>query len=84
MEKGGHQVDLLGAVNVGGTTGHANGHAWSRDVLEPICHFRVSSVAGRGAYDVSETCWPQWGPYVELNQELDGLDEVAPRDRLVR
>ena len=84
MEKGGHQVDLLGAVDVGGTTRNAGGYVWAWNINKPTCNLRVSSVVGRGRLGVPEACWPRWGSDVELNSELDGLDEVAQCHRIAR
>ena len=47
MEKGGHQVDLLGAVDVGGIRENANGHARAGDVRESVRDSRMSTAVGR-------------------------------------
>ena len=54
MEGGGHQVDLLGAVDVGGTIGNAGGYVWAWNMNKPTCNLRVSSVVGRGGRGAPE------------------------------
>ena len=51
----------------------------------PVCiHAIVSSAVGRREWGVPGAREPRRVLFIELNPELDGLDEVAPRDRLVR
>ena len=42
------EVDLLGAVDVGGIRENANGHARAGDVRESVRDSRVSTAVGRG------------------------------------
>lgn len=75
------EVDLLGAVDVGGVSENADGHAGAGDIGEPSTEVRTTRTthkAGLDALDGARETLVSLGVVVlETNLELDGLDKVT-------